>query len=158
MLCGRRFDVRRRQRVAFDELAPRLDVVAHRGADTYLPPGQPVTPAELDDVARAQGVTIEPGDIVVVHTGWWTHFTETGDGAAPGSGLHWSAASWLHDHRVAAVAADGTALPLPPSSGGTEGQKVVYGTRPEHIEMAAGDDGVPTEVVVVEPTGADTQS
>ncbi|MCD6076582.1 MAG: ugpC [Ramlibacter sp.] len=31
------------------------------------------------------------------------------------------------------------------------------GTRPEHMELAGGDDGVPTEVVVVEPTGADTQ-
>ena len=34
---------------------------------------------------------------------------------------------------------------------------MIYGTRPEHIELAAGDEGVATEVVVVEPTGADTQ-
>ncbi len=28
-----------------------LDVVAHRGADTFCEPGNPITPAELDDVA-----------------------------------------------------------------------------------------------------------
>jgi len=38
-----------------------------------------------------------------------------------------------------------------------EGQSVVYGTRPEHLELVSERDGVPSEVVVVEPTGADTQ-
>ena len=53
----------------------------------------------------------------------------------------------------------GIALPMPVSAGATakEGQKVVYGTRPEHLDLASGTDGVATEVVVVEPTGADTQ-
>ncbi len=51
----------------------------------------------------------------------------------------------------------GALLPMPTSARAAEGQKVVYGTRPEHIDMAAGNDGVPTEVIVVEPTGADTQ-
>ena len=55
--------------------------------------------------------------------------------------------------------ADGMSLPAPASAGasGVDGQKVIYGTRPEHIELAAENDGVVTEVVVVEPTGADTQ-
>jgi multiple sugar transport system ATP-binding protein len=54
--------------------------------------------------------------------------------------------------------ADGSSLPAPRSAAGAQdGQRVVYGTRPEHMELASGDDGVPTEVVVVEPTGADTQ-
>ena len=51
----------------------------------------------------------------------------------------------------------GLTLPMPGSAKATDGQKVVYGTRPEHIELTSGDDGVPTEVIVVEPTGADTQ-
>jgi multiple sugar transport system ATP-binding protein len=33
----------------------------------------------------------------------------------------------------------------------------VYGTRPEHLHIATGSEGLATEVVVVEPTGADTQ-
>ena len=34
-----------------------LDVVRLRGADVFLELGNPITPAELDEVARAQGVT-----------------------------------------------------------------------------------------------------
>ncbi len=83
-----------------------LDVVRHRGAATFCEHGEPITPGELDDVARAQGVTIERGDIVLVRTGWWARFLENRDGAEPGAGLDWTCASWLHDHEVAAVAAD----------------------------------------------------
>jgi multiple sugar transport system ATP-binding protein len=36
-----------------------------------------------------------------------------------------------------------------------EGQRVKYGIRPEHLELAA--SGVPAEVVVVEPMGAETE-
>jgi len=51
----------------------------------------------------------------------------------------------------------GISVRAPASAGAQDGQPVVYGIRPEHIELAAADDGVPTEVVVVEPTGAETQ-
>ena len=53
--------------------------------------------------------------------------------------------------------ADGMSLPAPANANGQDGQKVVYGTRPEHMELTGGSEGVATEVVVVEPTGADTQ-
>jgi multiple sugar transport system ATP-binding protein len=53
---------------------------------------------------------------------------------------------------------DGLWLPAPPGAASLQdGQGVVYGTRPEHMELAGGSEGVATEVVVVEPTGADTQ-
>jgi multiple sugar transport system ATP-binding protein len=56
-----------------------------------------------------------------------------------------------------AEAADGTRLPVGAKQAGREGQKVVYGTRPEHIALATdGASGVPAVVEVVEPTGADT--
>jgi kynurenine formamidase len=83
-----------------------LDLVAHRGAQTFLEHGNPITAEELDDVARAQGVTIGRGDIVLIRTGWWARFMQTGDGAEQGSGLDWRCACWLHDHDIAAVAAD----------------------------------------------------
>ncbi len=57
-----------------------LDVVAHRGEEVFCEPGRPITPAELDDIAAEQGVQIGRGDIVVVHTGWWTRFLSAGDG------------------------------------------------------------------------------
>lgn len=96
-----------------------LDVVAHRGADTFLPLGRPITPDELDEVARAQQITVEPGDIVLVRTGWWQRFLATGDGAEPGAGLDWRCASWLREHDVAAVAADNLMVEDPVS--GVEG-------------------------------------
>jgi len=51
----------------------------------------------------------------------------------------------------------GAKLPIPTNARASDGQQVVYGTRPEHIELATGNEGIATEVVVVEPTGADTQ-
>jgi multiple sugar transport system ATP-binding protein len=52
---------------------------------------------------------------------------------------------------------DGVAIPVPGDARVSNGQKVVFGTRPEHLTLAAGSEGLPATVVVVEPTGADTQ-
>ena len=51
----------------------------------------------------------------------------------------------------------GAKLPMPTNARANDGQRVIYGTCPEHIELATGNEGIATEVVVVEPTGADTQ-
>ena len=50
---------------------------------------------------------------------------------------------------------DGTVLPLPARRGGSDGQPVVYGIRPEHFQLAG--EGLPAKVHVVEPTGSETQ-
>jgi multiple sugar transport system ATP-binding protein len=50
---------------------------------------------------------------------------------------------------------DGTLIDAPLSSGGVDGQSVVYGTRPEHL-MLASEGGIQADVVVMEPTGMDT--
>jgi multiple sugar transport system ATP-binding protein len=47
-------------------------------------------------------------------------------------------------------------LPLPRGVRASNGQNVLYGIRPEHCVLAE-SAGLPAEVVVVEPTGADTQ-
>ena len=60
-----------------------LDVVRLRGVEMFCDPGEPITPAELDESRQEQGVTVTPGDIVLVHTGWWARFLATGDGAEP---------------------------------------------------------------------------
>lgn len=49
----------------------------------------------------------------------------------------------------------GATLPVPTQTRAEEGQPVLYGIRPEHCALAS--DGLPAQVVVVEPTGADTQ-
>jgi multiple sugar transport system ATP-binding protein len=51
----------------------------------------------------------------------------------------------------------GVIVPVPRGTAGQEGQKVVFGTRPEHLVLGQGGEGLAATVVVVEPTGADTQ-
>src|SRR5260221_2509471 len=51
----------------------------------------------------------------------------------------------------------GASVAVPGDAKATDGQPVVFGTRPEHLALAAGSEGLPATVVVVEPTGADTQ-
>jgi multiple sugar transport system ATP-binding protein len=53
-----------------------------------------------------------------------------------------------------AVTDDGTVLPVPANVGGKDGQKVVYGIRPEHLDLTE-TGGLSAEVSVVEPTGAE---
>jgi multiple sugar transport system ATP-binding protein len=51
----------------------------------------------------------------------------------------------------------GTRWPLR-GGAGTDGQPVALGVRPEHLTLAGGDAmSVPGEIVVVEPTGAETE-
>ena len=49
----------------------------------------------------------------------------------------------------------GRRLPLLSTTAAKEGQRVVYGVRPEHLHASA--NGTEAEVVVVEPTGAEVQ-
>ena len=53
------------------------------------------------------------------------------------------------------VEAHGSSLPVAGSHAVQTGQPVVYGIRPEHLDLA--DDGFPAVVAVVEPTGSETQ-
>ncbi|HEV2220596.1 MAG TPA: sn-glycerol-3-phosphate ABC transporter ATP-binding protein UgpC [Casimicrobiaceae bacterium] len=50
----------------------------------------------------------------------------------------------------------GARLPLPRTARAVDGRRVLYGMRPEHCVLGSGAS-LPAEVVVVEPTGADTQ-
>jgi multiple sugar transport system ATP-binding protein len=51
--------------------------------------------------------------------------------------------------------AEGHRIDLPPDVPASDGQRVLFGIRPEHLALAG--DGLPADVIVVEPTGADTQ-
>src|ERR1700754_2797713 len=50
---------------------------------------------------------------------------------------------------------NGVRLPLAAAPSNSDGKPVVYGVRPEHFTIA--DDGAEAEIVVVEPTGSETQ-
>jgi multiple sugar transport system ATP-binding protein len=45
------------------------------------------------------------------------------------------------------VLASGDRLPVPTTARAQEGQEVIFGTRPEHIEIAEGQEGIPASVV-----------
>ena len=51
---------------------------------------------------------------------------------------------------------DNVTLPMPVRAHASDGQEVLFGMRPEHCSLAE-RGGLPADVVVVEPTGADTQ-
>lgn len=85
-----------------------LDVARAHGVPR-LAPGHAITPADLDDAARRQGVQVAPGDVLLVRTGHMSVFTVEGDRVGymrqmPGLGT--ACIRWLHAHDVAAVATD----------------------------------------------------
>jgi kynurenine formamidase len=100
------------------DVARMLDVA-------HLEPGTPVGPDELERAARAQGVTIEPGDILLVrtgHLGW--KMTLPGDDPASRSrdepGISTRAIPWLHARDVAMIATDTAACSVVPPEPGDE--------------------------------------
>ena len=54
--------------------------------------------------------------------------------------------------------ATGVALPLAAVDSANNGRSMVYGIRPEHLDLVSGSvEGFEAEVVVIEPTGSETQ-
>ncbi|WP_156761341.1 cyclase family protein [Microbacterium karelineae] len=85
-----------------------LDAGRHL-ADGELEDGYAITPAELDEIAAAEGVEVRRGDILMVRTGRYARARREGwgdyaGGAAPGLSL--TTAGWLHRTEIAAVATD----------------------------------------------------
>lgn len=52
-------------------------------------------------------------------------------------------------------AAGGVKLPIASAPANSDGRPVIYGVRPEHLELS--NEGTDAQVTVVEPTGAETQ-
>ena len=86
-----------------------LDIPRHRG-ELWLQGGDAIGPEELDACAEAEGVTVEPGDIVLVRTGMMTRCLDEESwegycgGPAPGLSIH--CAAWLYEREIAAVCTD----------------------------------------------------
>ncbi|MCR2762965.1 cyclase family protein [Microbacterium sp. zg.B48] len=87
-----------------------LDVGRHLQPETgELPDGYAITTADLDATARAEGVTIGRGDIVLVRTGQLARARRDGWGdyaGGPAPGLSLTTAGWLHRTEIAAIATD----------------------------------------------------
>jgi len=83
-----------------------LDAAGHRGVDC-LDRGSPVGAAELDAICDAEGVTVEPWDVVVIRTGYmglWPDAGRMAEHKTPGPDI--SAARWLLERRVVATGTD----------------------------------------------------
>ncbi len=93
-----------------------LDVARLHGLD-LLEPGHAITAEELDAACERAGVTLEPGDVVLVRTGQMRHAHEGRrvDYGFPSPGLATDCAAWFHRHDVAAVAIDNLTFDVIPS-------------------------------------------
>jgi kynurenine formamidase len=88
-----------------------LDVGRALGVDGELPDGFAVTAEHLEATIAAQGpsATVGRGDIVCVRTGQLARVRRNGWGdyaGGPAPGLSFTAAPWLHDREIAAIATD----------------------------------------------------
>ena len=97
-----------------------IDMARHYGKAS-LDAGQFFNENEIQAAARAQGVEIREGDVVLFHTGW-TDAKLASDPKAWGSGepgLGESGAAWLASKNVMAVGSDTWGLePIPPEKEG----------------------------------------
>lgn len=92
-----------------------LDVAGIDGGD-QLAAGRAVTPEELQQAAAAAKVAIEPGDIVLIRTGWGKLFGIDNPSYVAGEpGIDVPAARWLTDQGVVAVGCDNMAVEVLPN-------------------------------------------
>lgn len=91
-----------------------LDVAAVRGV-AVMKRGDVVTPADLEAACLRQGVAVEAGDVVIVNTGWMSHWDDSVVYLDGEPGIGWDAAHWLTDRRVSAVGADNWAVEVLPA-------------------------------------------
>jgi kynurenine formamidase len=85
-----------------------LDVPAYQGIDV-LPVTYEVSPAELEAVAKSEGVTINPGDVVFIRTGWMKHWNtpQTYIGHETGlPGPNGDSAEWLASKSIRVTGSD----------------------------------------------------
>jgi len=76
----------------------------------------PITGDDLDAAMDLAGLTVEPGDVLLVHTGQmhWLRYGDKDRFSHPAPGLSTRSVEWLHDHDVAAVATDTLAFEVFP--------------------------------------------
>jgi kynurenine formamidase len=83
-----------------------LDAAGHRGVEC-LTAGSAIDAAELEAICTAQGVSVEPWDVVVIRTGYmglWPDAERMAAHRTPGPDI--SAARWLLERQVVATGTD----------------------------------------------------
>jgi kynurenine formamidase len=84
-----------------------LDVPRYRG-EPFVTMEKPVHGWELEDIAKAQGVQVEPGDALLVYSGReaWHKANPGWQGGAQSPGLHASCLPFIREHDVAVLGWD----------------------------------------------------
>jgi kynurenine formamidase len=83
-----------------------VDIARYRGV-THLEAGQVITPKDIEGSLASQGVEVERGDVLLIHTGWgslWDANPARYTSGEPGIGM--DAAAWLVEKRIAMTGAD----------------------------------------------------
>jgi kynurenine formamidase len=92
-----------------------LDVAEMDGGQ-HLNPGRAIVPDELARAADAAGVAIEPGDIVLIRTGWGRYFGVDNARYLQGEpGIDLPGARWLIERGVVAIGCDNMAVEVLPN-------------------------------------------
>lgn len=100
-----------------------LDVAGNKGV-RHLERSYAITTQDLEDCLTAQNLKTQPGDIILVRTGWIQVFHEEGQeafhhepstGVPSNPGLSYHVAEWLHHHQTCAVGADNWSCEVRPS-------------------------------------------
>ena len=92
-----------------------IDVAALKGVD-MLPDRYEITAEDLQQALDRQGVALEPGDAVLIHTGWGVLWDTDGErfmATNPGIGV--AAAEWLVEHDPMLLGADNQPIEVSPN-------------------------------------------
>src|SRR5262245_23805599 len=95
--------------------AVMVDVAALKGVD-MLPDTYEITVQDLQQALAAQKLTLQPGDAVIIHTGWgklWGKDNARFQRSAPGIGV--AAAEWIARQDPMLVGSDNSAVEVSPN-------------------------------------------
>lgn len=85
------------------------------GGDPGASPDRAIMPQDLEKRAAELGLAPEPGDALLVRTGWLEAWREGRSDKSATAGLHHDCAAWILRHGFALVAADNIAVEVMPS-------------------------------------------
>lgn len=145
----------------FINRAVLLDVARFKNVDA-LAPGQEITAEDLEATAKAEAVEIQPGDSVLIRTGFGKFFdTDRAkySGLRPGPGE--AAARWLADRKIFLVGDDQMSFEVIPEKGtafaahrvliADNGIYIVESLNLEELSKALADQRVYEFVLVLNP-------
>ena len=89
---------------------------------SWLEPGEHISPDDLAEAERAQGVSVGEGDILLVRTGHANRLAELGpwDTASAKAGLHPSCALFVAERGVSVLGSDGNSDTAPSTTEGVD--------------------------------------